>query len=104
MDHIPDRVHIRYFVGKEFQKIKGSGDSEDPGMRKNFKLCGEMNYSEAVEQAQGGHGRVQIQARRKSSAEHQAESFDRGHAVMLTGRSNILRGAAGAPSDEARRA
>jgi hypothetical protein len=56
-------------------------------MRKNFQLRREMNDSESLEQAQRGNGRIQIQARRKSGAEGQAERFDRVHAVMVTGRS-----------------
>ncbi len=100
MDQIPDRVQVRYFVGKEFQEIERSGGSEDPGMRENFELYGEMNNSESLEQAQSGHGRVQIQARRKTGAEDQAESFDRVHSAMLTGRSNTLRQTATAPSEE----
>ena len=46
VDQIPDRIDIGYFVGKEFQNVKCSGDSEDPGMRKNLKLGGEMVGSE----------------------------------------------------------
>jgi hypothetical protein len=66
-------------------------------MRNNFEPCGEMNYSESLEQAQGGHGRVQIQTRRKTSAEDQAESFDRVHAAILAGQSGAFGGETGIP-------
>src|SRR5579863_3724373 len=56
VDQIPDRIDIGYFVRKEFQNVKCSGDSEDPGMRKNLKLGGEMDNSESLKQTQSGRG------------------------------------------------
>ncbi len=80
VDGVPDRVNVRNLVRKKFQKIQRDGDSQDPGMGESLQSRRETEHSEALEQAECRDRGVEIEAGRESSAQSEAERFERIHA------------------------
>ncbi len=75
VDGLPDGVDDRDFVGEKFHEIENAGDGEDERVREDLELFGEMNDAEALKEAEGGDGGVNVQAGGKACAEDQTESF-----------------------------
>ena len=83
MNHVPNAIDIRNFIGEKFNQVQRDGNPENPRMRQHLQLPRQMNHAEALKQTKRGNRSVKIQAGRESSAKRQAKSFDRIHGSSL---------------------
>lgn len=58
---VPHGIEIRHFVGEEFDDVEGDCDSEHGRMREDLHRVRQVNHSEALQQAERRHRRVEVQ-------------------------------------------
>jgi hypothetical protein len=91
MNHVPNAIDIRNFIGEKFNQVQRDGNAENPGMRQHLQLPRQMNHAEALKQTKRSNRSVKIQAGRESRAKRQAKSFDRIHDGSLAPSARIGR-------------
>ena len=79
MNGLPDGIDEGNFVGEKFHEVQDARDGKDEWVREDLKFLGEMNDAEALEKAESGDGRVDVEAGGEAGAEDKAESFERVH-------------------------
>ena len=84
VEKIPDSVEIWNFVGEKLEDVKADGETENDGMREDVELIGEVDDMEAFEKAERGDSSVEIEARRKTGAEGEADGLEGIHPELGT--------------------
>ncbi len=91
MNCIPNGIDVWNFVSEEFDRIERDGNSQDQRMGKHLQGSRQMDHAKSLEKPECRNGRIQIEAGRKSSAEREAECFDRIHELHINKRRRLQR-------------
>lgn len=78
---VPDVIEVRNLVSEKFEKVQTDGETDDDRMREDLERLGQMDDAEALEEPEGAHGGIEVEAGGKSRAESHGEDLNRIHVV-----------------------
>jgi len=79
VEGVPDRIEIGDFVCEKFDEVESNGYAEDDGVRENFEGGWEADDAKPLQQAESGHGGVEVESGGEAGAESEAKYFEGVH-------------------------